>query len=253
MFVDFEFDHFKNRVYNFFKGSNLKRLKKIDRLKLRFDELTELSDNTFLDDDGFPTNDLRKIFLDKYFIRQEIEKLEKVNDNVNNGYYRRHWYPDSRYRYFEDLYEAIHDVVNSARDHRDRNYMLCWDEGFIDLNHKAGVPEEITAFFNEASKLSIDLIVCSQRPVAIYPSFRALCEFMVRVEKEKILGIETSNFKAFKYYVDSDANALPDLSKDAEDHDKGEPYDSWSGKDIFPYFQTRESIAVKKLFKKFIK
>jgi len=247
------FDAFKNKVYNFFAGNNIKRLEKIIKLEANYKDLVDIANETVLDLEGFPSNNLRTIYLDQFKIITEIKKLKEINKNVEFGYVKKHWYPEHRYQYHEDLNYAIQEIVNDARQNPDRNYLLCWDEGFIDLNHKSGVPEEITAFFNEAGKLSIDIIVCAQRPVAIYPAFRALCDYMILVEKEKILGFETGNFKGKMFYVDSDANALPDLSKDAEGKNKGEDYGSWRGKDIFPYFKTRESIAIKKLFNRFKK
>ena len=58
-----------------------------------------------------------------------------------------------------------------------------FDEGFVDLEHGKKVPRYITNFFNQTRKLQCDVIISSQRPVAVYPSYRALCDYMVLVKK----------------------------------------------------------------------
>lgn len=248
-------DKFINKFYKLVKGkNNTKRQIKITKLTEQLDELKNIFEGDIeYDDNEMPNINLTQLYVQMYFIKEKINNLKEICNHITFGKIKPHWYEETRYNYCEDLAEALKIIVSEAFKSPEKNFMLCWDEGFTDLNFKANVNKNITAIFNEARKLSCDIIACAQRPVAIYPDFRALCDYMVLVEKTTFLGIETNNFKATKFYVDSDKDALPNLSKDAEGKDKGEPYGSWSGKDIFPFFTTRESIAVKKLFKEIIK
>lgn len=247
-------DKLLNFLYRLFHFKEIVYLKRITKLQERGLELQYLWENVEYDlDTNFPNLNLTEVYAEMYYLEQDIKKNKKIIDNLQNGYIRSHWFDRTRYNFTTDLNEAMSLVVQKASKNPDHNYLLCWDEGFLDLDYKASVPANFTVFFNEARKLSVDVIACAQRPVAIYPAFRALCDYMILVEKSKILGIDTGKFKGTKFFVDSDANALPDLSQDAEGRNKGEFYDSYSGKDVFPFFDTRQGVGILRLFKQFIR
>lgn len=198
--------------------------------------------------DDIPTIDVQLIYVRQYLARQIRIKLVRLLEIYREGYFKSHWYHPKRYVFLEDLNEAVKLIVKHATDEPDTYHGLYWDEGFIDLDYSRGVPPEITNFFNQSRKLNVDVIVSSQRPVAVYPSFRALCNDMLRVMKPiSFLNI----FYARQYFADDDPNALPDLSGEFDGNRRPKVKYIWRGKYIFPYFATRQSIGLTRLMTRF--
>lgn len=235
---------FINRLYANIKRLTYRhRINKYSKLIEKKEYLTSVKQGVHYDGNGVPSVNLTKIYYDLYWIEHDLKKIENINDNMVNGWIKEHYYEPQRYTYTESLEEAIEKIISQAELNPNQKYLLAFDEGFIELDHNRKVPPYITNFFNQSRKLQCDVIVSSQRPVAVYPSFRALCDYMVLVEKTWF-----GWFNSKKYFVDDDANALPDLSKDAEGKDKGKDYITFRGKQVYPFFDTRQSIGLMKLF-----
>jgi len=203
--------------------------------------------NTFID--NIPTENLTFIYVQKYLLIKAIEGIKKLNVIRQEGYFKNHYYEPERYIFTEDLQEAQVSIIRHATEYPETYHGLYWDEGFIDLDFSQGVNSDITNFFNQSRKLNVDVIVSSQRPVAVYPAFRALCEYMILVKKLPLLNW----FMGYKFFVDDDPNALPDLSKDIDGHNQGKLKWIWRGKYIWPYFATKESIGLIKLITRKLK
>ena len=225
---------------------------------LNFDavELQRKIDN-LLDDDGFMLYDPTLLRKNLFHIEQERDSISKFIELVEQGVIFEYEYPASNFIYMEDLEDAIAKIIGMSIEDRSRQFVLAWDEGFAYLDAGKKVPEFITNFFNQSRKLDCTCLIASQRPVAVYPSFRALTDFMVLVRKGWF-----SRFKSFKYYVDSSENALPDLdginsnrgffSFLDKNSDKGESYIHYKGRDVFYYFDSRQSFALQSLLDKYI-
>ena len=134
---------------------------------------------------------------------------------------------------------------------------LIFDEGFSYLNAGMRPPKFITNFINQSRKLNCSVIVISQRPVAVFPDFRALVDFMVLVNKGWF-----NKFTSTRYYVDTSADALPSMEQiqtsnglfgKKEVQDTGEKYKSYRGSDVFPFFETRQSFALNEVLAEFEK
>lgn len=222
---------------------------KLKNLSRNVDDLTKLAESNEMVDD-MPTVDLQLIFVRKFLAYQTKDKLERLIEIYEKGLYNSHWYDPHRYQFIEDLEEATKEIIIHSKNNPDAYHGLFWDEGFIDLDYSNGVPAHITNFFNQSRKLNVDIIVSSQRPVAVYPAFRALCNYMLQVVKPiKILSF----FYAKQYFVDDDPNALPDITTGMDGKSKAKIKYFWRGKYIFPYFASRQSIALTKLITKSIK
>jgi len=234
---------FINKIYTYFaKLTYGIRTKKYTKLLDRKEFLLDKKENVIYDENRVPNVPLTTVFYELYYVEKGIEKIKEINNNMVNGWIKPHYYEPSRYHYCDELETAVVALINDSMANQERSYLLAFDEGFVDLDHQRKVPAYITNFFNQSRKLAVDVIISSQRPVAVYPGFRALCDFMVLVEKNWF-----GMFSSKKYFVDSDSNALPDLSKGAEGKDKGKNYRNWTGKAVFPFFDTRQSIGLKRL------
>lgn len=234
---------FINKIYfKFFYAIREFRRKMLEKSLDKKYELECLRDNCTYDEFLIPSVNLTRIYYELYWINKKIEKLQNIEDNMKNGWIKPHYYHPSRYRYFDNLKDAITNLTQEALKNPNEKYLLCFDEGFIELDHQRSVPAYITNFFNQSRKLAVDVIISSQRPVAVYPSYRALCDYMIHVEKNWF-----NRFSSKKYYIDFNKDALPEITKDKDGSEKGERYISWSGKDVFPFFDTRQSIGIKKI------
>lgn len=199
--------------------------------------------------DGIPTEDLTFIYVQKYLITQALNGIKKLLKIQEDGYFKNHYYAPERYIFTEDLAEAQTEIIDHAQKYPESYHGLYWDEGFIDLDFGQKVETDITNFFNQSRKLNVDVVISSQRPVAVYPAYRALCDYMILVKRMPIIGL----FLGYQFFVDDDANALPDLSRDTDGHNQGKLKYVWRGKYIFPYFATRQSIGLAKLITRRIK
>ena len=196
---------------------------------------------------------LRKGIFDKTEEKAQIEDFVK---KVKEGFLTYKYYPHTNYVYEESLEKAIIYIINQSLENPDKKFLLAFDEGFSYLDHSRKVPAFITNFINQSRKLNCSISIASQRPVAVYPSYRALTDYMVLVENVKNKGVK---YKAKKYYVDFNESALPDvgiLEKEKKffglvevsvGHDKGEHYAEFKGKDVYYYFHTRQSFGLKQL------
>jgi len=238
-----------NKIYSLtFSTTTNQRNAKLVKLYAEKDDLDYRMENVQFDENRIPNEPLTQIFYKLWFIKKDIEKIKEKNHNIEYGWIKEHYFEPSKYRYCEDLETAVKDLIQDSSANKDNEYLLAFDEGFVDLDFSRKVPNYVTNFFNQSRKLAVDVIISSQRPVAVYPGYRALCDYMVLVEKNWF-----GWFSSKKYFVDADANALPNLSKDAEGKDKGKGYRSWNGKAVFPFFDTRQSIGLKKLLGEIIK
>ncbi len=236
------FAKFGNLVYTFVMGKLLPiRTRKLNSLYQEIEKLRQLESEVRFDE-GIPDVNLTEVFRDKYNINKKIDKILAINDKMRYGYFRDYYYSPNRYHYSENLELAVKEIIEEAIDKPKDNFMLAFDEGFVDLDHSRKVPAYVTNFFNQSRKLRVDTIISSQRPVAVYPSYRALCDYFVLVEKAYF-----GYFSSKKYFVDTNADALPNLTKDNEDNDKGERYRTWKGSDVFPFFDTEQSIGLERL------
>jgi len=241
--------NFLNKIYSLiFSTTTNQRNAKLVKLYAEKDDLDYKMENVNYDENRIPDQPLTQIFYKLWFIKKDIEKLKDRNNNVEKGWIKEHYFEPSRYKYCEDLEDAVKALIQDSSTNPNQEYLLAFDEGFVDLDFSRKVPSYVTNFFNQSRKLAVDVIISSQRPVAVYPAYRALCDYMVLVEKNWF-----GMFHSKKYFVDSDANALPNLSKDADGKDKGKNYRSWNGKTIFPFFDTRQSIGLKRLLSEIIR
>lgn len=237
-------DKFINKIYSSFFGIFYnKRLKKISKLEKLRTELFNAKENVIFNEYGIPNLNLTNIFYQDYWAKKDIEKLKKRNENCDIGLIREHYFAQNRFSYFENLEEAINCLIKKAEENKENKFMLAFDEGFIELDHSRKVPPFITNFLNQTRKLNCDVVISSQRPIAVYPSYRAICDFMVNVKKGWF-----NRFSSKLYYVDDNANALPNLEQDKEGNDKGENYKDFKGKEVYPFFDTKQSIGLKKIF-----
>lgn len=246
LFVKAKVHIFLNSCYTLLKNITKKRrLKKYNEL-IKLERILEEEQNTVsFDKDGIPNKNLTDIYYQLYYIKQKINKIKEINSKTQYGFIKNYYYQRSRYNYTENLEEAVECIIQESKQNGNEKYfLLCFDEGFIELDFSRKVPHYITNFLNQTRKLNVDVVISSQRPVAIYPAYRAICDFMVLVEKKWF-----DRFQATKYYVDDNANALPDLSKDYEGKDRGEHYINFKGKDVFPFFDTRQGVGIIKLLK----
>lgn len=234
--------YFFNQLYSFFgrllKGYNSIKLSRLYNTKA---VLEDARDNVVFNN-NIPNVNLTDIYFKLYFIDKKIADILKHFDNISTGYFKSYYFPKNRFQYTEDLESAISALIHQALLKPDDHYLLAFDEGFVDLEHGKKIPRYITNFFNQTRKLNCDVIISSQRPVAVYPSYRALCDYMVLVNKSWF-----GYFNSTKFFVDDNADALPSTGKDKEGNDKGKNYLTWRGADCFPYFDTRQSIGLKKL------
>lgn len=238
--------HFLNFLYSLCaKSTFFWRKKNYNKYYSQKQKLEYRRDHVEFNSDQIPNENLTDLYFEIYSLEVKLERIRTINNRMEFGFIIPYYYSPVNYHYCDNLEEAIDKLITQAEENPSIFFTLAWDEGFVELEHGAKVPRFVTNFFNQTRKLSVDVIVCSQRPVAVYPGYRAICDYMVRVEKTFF-----GNFKARLYYVDSDANALPNLSKDAEGLDQSEYYDNWRGKDVFPFFDTRQSIGLKKLFER---
>jgi hypothetical protein len=226
----------------FLKRKKRKLLKKIEKLKDRKEKVV-------YDDDEIPSDDLTFIFVQQFLSIKACEVIDRVIKLQKYGPFKSHYYPPERYQFLEEIDVATTEIIKHATEYPNTYHGMYWDEGFVDLDHSQGVSSNTTNFFNQSRKLNVDCVISSQRPVAVYPSFRALVDYMLLVKRIPFLGI----FLGFQFFVDDDANALPDLSTDVDGHNKGKLKYIWRGKYIFPYFATRQSIGLTKLITKAIK
>lgn len=243
-----KFEKLQNKLYNIFWSiifPKNKREKKLKKLYEKDVELETLADNTKIID-NIPTENLTDIFYSQYWIQKNIDEIKNIEKNIREGWKKNYYYEKNRYNFIEDLEIAIKNLIDKATENPEEKYLLAFDEGFTELDYSRKVPAYVTNFFNQTRKLNIDVIICSQRPVAVYPSYRALCDYMVLVEFDK----RFKTFSSKKFYVDENINALPDTRPDYEGNDKGEPYEKFNIKNVEPFFSHRQSIALKKLINK---
>ena len=198
---------------------------------------------------------LRKTIFDK---SEELTQIEEFITKVKDGFFRYKYYSKDNYIYEESLEKAIILIINKSLENPELKFLLAFDEGFSYLDHSRKVPAFITNFINQSRKLNCSISIASQRPVAVYPSYRALTDYMVHVENHKNKGIK---YTSKKYYVDFNESALPDvgiLEKEKKffglvevsvGEDKGELYKDFKGKDVYYYFHTRQSFGLQELIK----
>lgn len=211
---------------------------KIRKSEVRFEHFNEQE---------IPSDNLTEIYKQTFLAEKQLKFYGLLQEIEENGLINEHWYPKENYVYQEDLETAILSIVEQVENDPSKEFVMAWDEGFVDLEHGAKPPRFITNFYNQSRKLNVDILVASQRPVAVYPSFRALCDYMVHCEKRWF-----NRFKLEMFFVSNSANALPDLSADEEGRYRdSQPYDSFNGrKEVFPFFDTFQSIGLLKLFNK---
>jgi len=222
------------------------RYKKIGQMETDLANIEYIRQNVRFDHKGMPNANLTALYATEYWLKEKLAKLKNINKNIERGWLKEHYWPETKYHYDEDLESAINALIKNALDQPDEKFMLAFDEAFIELDHNRKVPPFITNFFNQSRKLNVDVVISSQRPVAVYPSYRALCDYMVRVEKGWF-----NQFSSKKYFVDTSKEALPSPESENEENDKGKHYRSFSGKEVYPFFDTRQSIGIKKILNKY--
>jgi len=254
LFVKDKFTNFLNFLISLFlRLIFFRRKAKMKKFRKRIGEIDEISESIIWyrtpSGQEIPNRDLTDLYYEQYNLLKSLKKLEQYDMVIKDGLIDSYYYPKHNLYFFEDIEEAISRLLDKAQENPNEHFLFAWDEGFIDLDHSAKVPRYITNFLNQTRKLQVDVSIASQRPVAVYPSFRALCDYMVRCEQKMFGRIEGR-----QYWVDTRADALPDLSlrydKDGKEIDESERYDKFRGSKIWPFFDTRQSIALKRLFNK---
>ena len=212
-------------------------------------------DNLY-DDDGYMKYDPTTLRKEIHHAEEVIEQIENFREDVDCGFIKEIEFPQENFIFEEDLSTAIATIIEMSLKDRSIEFFLGWDEGFAYLDSGKKVDPFITNFFNQSRKLNCSCFIASQRPVAVYPSFRALTDFMVLVKKKKF-----NRYSSTRFYVDTNESALPDLNKINsnsgffsaldDNSEKGEKYINYKGRDVYYYFDTRQSFALNKLLEQY--
>jgi len=252
LFLMDKFTYFVNSLVKFFLSLIfLNRKKQLEKISIRLSEIRETIENMewHFTPEGqeIPNIDLTDLYFESYNLKEKRDKLQNIDKIIKNGLIGEYYYPPQNFNFSENLEETIQNVLDIAEKAPETRFLLAWDEGFIDLEHGAKVPRYVTNFLNQSRKLNVDVTIASQRPVAVYPSFRALCDYMIKCQPARFGKIEGR-----LYWVDTKADALPDLSvrfdADGRQIDESEHYTKFKGKKVFPFFDSYQSIALKRLF-----
>lgn len=252
LFLRDRFSDFLNFLFSlFFRFLFFNRKQKIKKIQKRLFELQKKAENVVWtknpEGEAIPDIDLTDIYFEEYNLKANLKKYQNYDKVIKEGLITDYYYPRQNFHFYEDLEQAINTILDFAEEFKDRRFLLAWDEGFVDLEHGAKVPRYITNFLNQTRKLQVDVTIASQRPVAVYPSYRALCDYMIRCQP-KIFG----RIEGRLYWIDTRSDALPDLSTryDPDGHkiDESEHYSTFKAKKVFPFFSTRQSIALKRLY-----
>ena len=254
LFIMDKFSKFVNSIVSFnLRIFFLNRNIKLGKIYKRLAVIQEIRENVKWHTNAYgeeiPNIDLTDLYAESYNLSQQASKLKNINEILKEGLIREYYYPPTNYNFYEDLEEAIGKILDHAEQNPQASFHLAWDEGFIDLEHGAKVPRYVTNFLNQTRKLDIDVTIASQRPVAVYPSYRALCDYMV-----KCVPRWFGKFEGRLYWTDTRPDALPDLSlrydSDGKEIDESEKYVKFKGKKVFPFFDSYQSIALRKLFER---
>jgi hypothetical protein len=248
---------FTNLFNGFFRMIFFNRyyIRYTDKKKLKNLSMVEEINKNITSEEKLDRTRLRKA---RWHLEKEISDIEYFMNRVDDGMFSEFDYSPENYIHCDDLKEAIYKIIRIGLDDPDARFMLAFDEGFSYLDHGKKVDSLITEFFNQSRKMNTSVLIASQRPVAVYPSFRALVDFMVLVNKGHF------GFSSRKYFVDTNADALPEQTQieqnsgllsrlfgKVEGNDYGKPYKKYKGKDVFYYFNTRQSYALEDLLKRY--
>jgi len=226
------------------KFQRLKIFKQINQIRDKIDAVVW---HTTPSGQEIPNIDLTDLYTLKYNLDKKLNQIDRYIRIIKEGLIQEYYYSHQNLHYLDNLEDACNQITEISQTNGDAEFLLAWDEGFIDLDFSAKPPRYITNFFNQTRKLQVNVSVATQRPVAVYPAFRSLCDYMVKVVPKWF-----NRFEGRLYWVDYRADSLPDLSirydLDGKLIDESEHYCYIKGKRVFPYFDTRQSVGLKRLF-----
>lgn len=96
----------------------------------------------------------------------------------------------------------------------ERKKIVIWDEGFIDFSHQNSPSSSYAEFFNQGRHFNCDLVVSAQRAVAIFPTFRALCDYALECRKWwRFVEVRKHYLNSISSLPGGDNNSLYDFFK----------------------------------------
>lgn len=131
------------------------------------------------------------------------------------------FYDVNNYHYLDNFDEVIEQIKKMPIEVKK---VVIWDEGFIDFSHQNSPSSSFAEFFNQGRHFNCDLVIASQRAVAVFPTFRALCDYSLECQR-KFGWIQVR-----KYYLDS-STSLPAS-------DEGKTYDFFRISQYSMFFNT---------------
>jgi len=166
---------------------------------------------------SFPTIEKTR---QKLRIGRDILYLEKWIENLK-ALTVVQIYDVKNYHFTTNFDEVIRDIKKMPVE---KKKIVIWDEGFIDFSHQNSPDSSFSEFFNQGRHFNCDLIVASQRAVAVFPTFRALCDYSLECQR-KFGWIQVR-----KHYLDS-STSLPAS-------DEGRMYDFFKISKYSMFFNT---------------
>jgi len=156
----------------------------------------------------------------KLRIQRDILYIEKWIKNLQSLTVVQS-YPVTHYHFTQNFDEVIETIKKMPIETKK---VVIWDEGFIDFSHQNSPDSSFAEFFNQGRHFNADLIIASQRAVAVFPTFRALCDYSLECQR-KFGWIQVR-----KFYLDS-ASSLPES-------DDGRLYDFFKISKYSMFFNT---------------
>jgi adenylate kinase family enzyme len=159
------------------------------------------------------TREKLRISRDILYLEKWIENLEVLT--------KVQFYDVKNYVLTQNFDEVIESIKKMPIKQKK---VVIWDEGFIDFSHQNSPSSSFAEFFNQGRHFNCDLIIASQRAVAVFPTFRALCDYSLECQR-KFGWIQIR-----KYYLDS-STSLPAS-------DEGKLYDFFKISNYSMFFNT---------------